>query len=301
MQRNAFSYSMISALCLSVLATGAQACAQRDAAIAAVDAQDFTAVEGYFDDIVVSADCDDALRDWLAGQLANDAMRAAIYDAGTNAERRAALERSLVFQEHWRAYWGLGRVARDEGDRNGEAAYLQTAINQLNDGPQDHTATEVEIRQLLAEATVAVQLSDGIVETPRTRSGTLGGIFSAEVRGFVVEEVVLDVEFAFDSAELTPDGEALARQFAQSANEQGLARFTIKGHTDPVGDAGYNMGLSIRRAEAVRDFIQAQSLYSGTIEIIGMGETEPPTLPEGWAGGEDEMNQIARRVEFERG
>lgn len=300
MRRNAFSLPMVSCLFFTLTTGLAQACAEREAAINAVEAGDFVTAEGFYEQILVSPDCDDAMRDWLAQQLANESLRVALFEAQTDAERQTALERALTFEEHWRAYWGLGRIARGQGDRNQEAFYLQTAINRLNDGPQEHEASETEIRQLLAEATVATQLADGVVETPRTRSGTLGGIFSAEVRGFVVEEVTLNIEFEFDSAELTPNGQELALLYLQSAIEQGQQRIVVEGHTDPVGDAGYNMGLSIRRAEAVRDFLAAQQSFDGQIVVRGQGETELPPLPEGFAADSDEYYQLARRVVFER-
>jgi len=49
----------------------------------------------------------------------------------------------------------------------------------------------------------------------------------------------------------------------------------ITGHTDNVGDPDYNVKLSLRRAEAVRDYLISLGLDSKKVEVIGAGETEP--------------------------
>ena len=41
------------------------------------------------------------------------------------------------------------------------------------------------------------------------------------------------------------------------------------------GAASYNMGLSIRRAEAVRAALVSQGMFESDISVIGLGEEDP--------------------------
>jgi outer membrane protein OmpA-like peptidoglycan-associated protein len=49
----------------------------------------------------------------------------------------------------------------------------------------------------------------------------------------------------------------------------------IIGHTDADGTDDYNYGLSLRRADAVRTYAQAQGIMSSRLTTVGKGESEP--------------------------
>ena len=71
-------------------------------------------------------------------------------------------------------------------------------------------------------------------------------------------------------------------------------RLRIEGHTDSTGEDEANLGLSERRAEAVRDFLaEAYGIEASRLEVQGLGETKPiddNETPEG--------RQNNRRVEL---
>jgi outer membrane protein OmpA-like peptidoglycan-associated protein len=72
------------------------------------------------------------------------------------------------------------------------------------------------------------------------------------------------------------------------------ARIRIEGHADKRGPEDFNMALSLRRAEAVRDFLlECCQLNPDQISAIGYGESRP--LATGYSPTELAMN---RRVEF---
>ena len=52
-------------------------------------------------------------------------------------------------------------------------------------------------------------------------------------------------------------------------------RFTIEGHTDSVGNAGYNMRLSSSRAKSVADYLIRAGIAAERIKAVGYGETRP--------------------------
>jgi len=103
-----------------------------------------------------------------------------------------------------------------------------------------------------------------------------------------VAAVSITVNFASGSASLTPQAAASLAALGRALSSPELApyRFRIEGHTDTVGDAGLNMLLSQRRAEAVRDFLAKNFGVQPTwLMAIGMGESQllvstPDNMPE---------------------
>jgi outer membrane protein OmpA-like peptidoglycan-associated protein/tetratricopeptide (TPR) repeat protein len=68
----------------------------------------------------------------------------------------------------------------------------------------------------------------------------------------------------------------------------------IRGHTDRVGAKNYNLFLSRKRAEAVKDFLTKKGIDSRRIKVIGFGYSKP------LASNDDEKDgrELNRRVEF---
>lgn len=84
------------------------------------------------------------------------------------------------------------------------------------------------------------------------------------------------VEFAFASAELDPTARALLDELGTALASEQLApyRFRLTGHTDAVGEDGYNKGLSERRARAVREYLVSKfSISRQRLDSVGMGES----------------------------
>lgn len=83
------------------------------------------------------------------------------------------------------------------------------------------------------------------------------------------------VNFAFDSAKLSPESEAVLDEAVQELNDAPNVSVRVEGHTDSIGSEAYNLELSQRRAEAVVDYLVARGIEAGRIEPIGMGESHP--------------------------
>lgn len=86
-----------------------------------------------------------------------------------------------------------------------------------------------------------------------------------------------DMLFEFDSARLRPAGiQALdERVVAALTDARRLQRIRLTGHADRMGSDGYNLRLSQRRAEAVKQHLVAKGVPAETIEAIGRGEADP--------------------------
>jgi len=98
----------------------------------------------------------------------------------------------------------------------------------------------------------------------------------------ITEVTINNVEFAFDSAELSPAYKAeldTASEFLRphrSLLRQGLAYLDVIGYTDSRGNDAYNQKLSERRAQAVADYRVAQDpSRASCIRVIGRGEADP--------------------------
>lgn len=111
------------------------------------------------------------------------------------------------------------------------------------------------------------------------------------------EPVVLssEVNFAFDSAELRPQGEMTLNEVASRLRENPDLRVRIEGHTDSVGSNEYNQGLSQRRAESVRDYLMSQGIAGNRMTATGYGEERPVATND-----TDEGRSLNRRVEIHR-
>jgi len=112
-----------------------------------------------------------------------------------------------------------------------------------------------------------------------------------------VESVFLPIRFGFDSDRLDASGVKEALRLSEFLKAQQVPRLFITGHTDDVGDATYNLDLSLRRAAGLRDFLLSDGVYAA-IEIIGKGESQPPLYTDAAIYSVEELRTIARRVEI---
>ncbi len=107
-----------------------------------------------------------------------------------------------------------------------------------------------------------------------------------------------DVLFAFGDATLEPAALDVLAGVAEKLD--GVGALEITGHTDAVGDDAYNLALGQRRADAVRDWLIANTdLTADILTAQGVGEADP-ILPNLNDDGTDnpEGRAANRRVEF---
>lgn len=106
-------------------------------------------------------------------------------------------------------------------------------------------------------------------------TASAAGIAAASTEQASVVPVTFTVFFGFDIARLSEENrQALDRAIA-AANLGADVRLKIVGHTDRAGSEAYNQRLSLRRAEAVRDYLVANGWPAEAIEVAGRGESAP--------------------------
>ncbi len=83
------------------------------------------------------------------------------------------------------------------------------------------------------------------------------------------------VYFAFDSTELTSSSNMVLDNAMRAAKKMSAKDLAVTGHADRAGPEEYNLGLSLRRANAVLDALAARGANPAAIGLAGRGEAEP--------------------------
>lgn len=103
-------------------------------------------------------------------------------------------------------------------------------------------------------------------------SGNIGVVNTGEA---LVVTMPQDLLFATDRADVRPDLQADLRAVAQNLQRYPDSTVQVIGHTDNVGDAGYNQDLSQRRAASVVAVLRNAGVPASRLVAIGRGENEP--------------------------
>ena len=80
------------------------------------------------------------------------------------------------------------------------------------------------------------------------------------------------VFFDWDRSNLSPQAMTTLQQAAAAFKSTGAARVTATGHTDTSGPEDYNMALSLRRANTVKDALITLGVPAAAITATGVGE-----------------------------
>jgi peptidoglycan-associated lipoprotein len=136
--------------------------------------------------------------------------------------------------------------------------------------------------KILSLLTVILLVSACAAEDSRsvgvnTSSGVAGRATSGSVADF--EQNVGDrIFFGFDRYDLTPEARAVLDRQSSWLQQYQAVRVTIEGHCDERGTREYNLALGERRANSVRNYLQARGLVGNRISIISYGK-ERPAIP----------------------
>ncbi len=142
---------------------------------------------------------------------------------------------------------------------------------------------------------VAAQL-DGRVSGIERRMAALEADLQQMERDFEVSIARLEDElrfnvpvyFAFDDATIEEEDEAILERFGTVAQRYyPEALITVEGFTDSSGNEAYNLDLGQRRAQAVADYLAANTpVAEDRVRAVSYGEnTERLVMPEGWGPG----------------
>ncbi len=108
-------------------------------------------------------------------------------------------------------------------------------------------------------------------------------------RGLVVR--ISDVLFHFNDFTLTPEAREKLAKIAGILVAYGGVCPRLEGYTDNVGSDEYNLQLSRKRADAVRDYLISQGVPPASLTAAGLGSTNP-TAPNATAAGRERNRRV---------
>lgn len=97
-------------------------------------------------------------------------------------------------------------------------------------------------------------------------------MLQSEERGAFENE---DIYFAYDSAALTPEAQALLRKKADFLKQNPGAKITVEGHCDERGTNEYNLALGEARAQSAKNYLVDLGISPELLTTISFGEERP--------------------------
>ena len=83
------------------------------------------------------------------------------------------------------------------------------------------------------------------------------------------------IYFSFDSSVITGDGTDIVSAHAKYLSDHSDARVRLEGNTDERGSPEYNIGLGMRRSQAVRQALLLQGASAAQITVVSYGAEHP--------------------------
>jgi OOP family OmpA-OmpF porin len=154
---------------------------------------------------------------------------------------------SYQFADRWKAFADYRYMVNDE-----------PSFADLDDPEYDYTLEKTE-HSLLVGLRFDLQRDGAVQERPRPTGDA--------PKQFIVF-------FGFNKSNLTAEAARVVTEAAAAAKKYGSASISVVGHTDTVGSNDYNMRLSMRRSQAVKDGLIANGITADMITTGGRGEAE---------------------------
>ena len=200
----------------------------------------------------------------------------------TDASERA-LARAERAEQAARAAADGRLLAEADSERAEEDAEL--ARDDARTSRADAEAARAEAERIRRETEAEMnRLEDALGQIAETRRTALGLVMN------LGED---SLKFDFDKSELRAGNKELLSRIAGILMTSSDYTVSVNGHTDDVGSVEYNIGLSERRAIAVRNYFVEAGLDDSILTVEGFGKSQPLVQ-----GTSDEARTKNRRVEL---
>ena len=84
-----------------------------------------------------------------------------------------------------------------------------------------------------------------------------------------------EIKFLFDKSNLTSNSKNILDNFVIKVSKGSYTKIYIYGHADSLGTDKYNLDLSLKRAETVKNYLINSGISTQSLEIKALGETDP--------------------------
>lgn len=205
------------------------------------------------------------------------------------AERQVEIARAKAATRHaedQRELFAAQRADARLDARTAEANRAQAAADRADDRSERLANEREQAREASAASEARAQAEAAELKRQIEQLEA-----EATDRGLVL--TLGDLLFAFDSAELKVGSSSNLDRLVTFLESYPDRNAVIEGHTDNIGNAEYNRGLSERRAESVRQYLVDHGIASDRLRASGLGQTKPLV-----DNGSDAGRQRNRRVEI---
>jgi outer membrane protein OmpA-like peptidoglycan-associated protein len=153
-------------------------------------------------------------------------------------------------------------AARAESQNEAQKAQQQAAVAKQEASQAEQTAQQYR-QQREQELAHLKDVLSHIADTRRTAGGLVVTLGSNSIR------------FDFDKSDIKPQyREILSRIAGVLMSVEGYS-ISVYGYTDDIGTADYNLKLSERRAQAVRDYLVESGVDPKIVTSKGYGKSDP--------------------------
>lgn len=294
---------MLFAASQSTAATASEQCRQAFADVkTAQEALDAERAAQTFEQVEKSSACTVDNKIKLGRNVALIFYRLAYSRAGSPDEQKRLLDRALHYGRPWQVLaWAadLAMSAKRAEEYENAVTLYQDALDDIRDSKRTPKAPPPEVIAAIHKKAQAASLLSPTYVRQINRAGEPSGLSCTRFRGYEPRATAVPVQFEYNSTAFTQKGEKAVKDMLFYLRKQGEPDIQLIGHTDPRGTREFNQSLSLRRAAAVKDYLQKGG-YRNAIRITGRGEDEPFKAddPEGYS--EEERYQLDRRVELVR-
>jgi outer membrane protein OmpA-like peptidoglycan-associated protein len=174
----------------------------------------------------------------------------------------------------------LAKQAQSNSEAQAQLARQQAAEEQQK---ADQATQQAEEYRQAREAELA-QLQQALGQIAETRRTAMGLVMTLDSKS---------IRFDFDKANLKPEYRDILNRIAGILMTLKGYTIAVYGYTDDIGTQTYNLQLSRRRAEAVRDFLVQTGISPTIMSTKGFGKSDP-RIP----GNSEQARAANRRVEI---
>jgi len=174
----------------------------------------------------------------------------------------------------------LAKQSQANSEAQAELARQQAAAQQQK---ANEATQQAEQYRQEREAELA-QLQEALGQIAQTRLTAMGLVMTLDSKS---------VRFDFDKSDIKPEYRDILNRIAGILMTLKGYTINVYGYTDDVGTQTYNLQLSQRRAEAVRDFLVQAGISPTIMSAKGFGKSDP-RVP----GDSEQARAANRRVEI---